>query len=172
MLKDSLDESYHVNMLISLLLRFPEIYTITFNVPSSSCCLSYMIKRKLDQKEFLDLQKRIKQNLEAFYFLHDCEDLCNFKTLKNSFPGLTQIQIILGGDSLLGDAISLLTKTVDDFFKTDLIGEIRPEREGCLPAIAAPVEELLSRSPSAAHNRRVSHLFAFRDAGKVYIYDK
>mgnify|MGYP000954775024 CR=1 FL=1 len=36
MLKDSLDESYHVNMLISLLLRFPEIYTITFNVPSSS----------------------------------------------------------------------------------------------------------------------------------------
>jgi len=61
---------------------------------------------------------------------------------------------------------------VDDFFKTDLIGEIRPEREGCLPAIGAPVEELLSRSPSAAHNRRVSHLFAFRDAGKVYIYDK
>ena len=66
--QDSLNESGHVNMLIKLLLSFPEIYTITLNVPSSSCRLSYMIRRKLDEKEYLALRQYLQENIETFIF--------------------------------------------------------------------------------------------------------
>lgn len=169
--KDSLDESYHVNMLIGLLLRYPEIYTITFNVPTSSCSLSYMISRQIGRDEFMALRRRLKLSLKVFYFLQDCEKTLEFNISKNKYPGLTRIQITLEGDAILGEAISLLTKTMHEIFEKDLIGEIRPTSEGCLPEITAPPEEL-SGPPPAAQNRRMGHLFAFRDAGKVYIYDK
>ncbi len=172
MIKDSLDDSYHVNMLINLLLRFPEIYTITFNVPSSSCRLSYMIKRNLDQKEYQDLRQRLQEYLRAFYFLNNCEDTCRFELLRNRYPGLTQIQIILTGDSQLSDVISLLTKTVKDFFNVDLIDEIRQGKDSGWPEAALPVEDLPGRFPSTDPNRKISHLFAFREAGKVYVFDK
>lgn len=172
MLNDSVNESYYVNMLISLLLRFPEIYTINFYVTSSSCRLTYMVKRQLIQDEFLDLQQQLQEHLEAFYYFHDCDHPCRFKILKNIYPGLTQIQIVLSIDYLLGDAISLLTKMIHNFFKEDLLVENRPEKEYSESATAVPVEELLSHSPAAAPNRKVSRLFAFCDAGKVYVFDK
>lgn len=169
--KDSLDESYHVNMLVGLLLRYPEIYTITFNVPSSSCSLSYMISRQLGHDEFLALRRRLKLSLEVFYALHDYGEALDFKIRKNKYPGLTRLQITLEGNAILGEAISLLTKTMHEIFDEDLIGELHPGSEGCLPEITAPPEELPG-PPPAAQNHRMGHLFAFRDAGKVYIYDK
>lgn len=172
MLKGSLDESYHVNMLIELLVRFPEIYTITYNMSASSCCISYMVRGRLEQKTFTHLRQQLKQNLGALFFLHDHEEPGEFKISSRKYHNLTQIQINMGGDALLGEAVSLMTKTVQGFFEEKLIGEMSLDENGSLPAMAEPVEGLLSRSPSEAPDRRISHLFAFREAGKVYIYDK
>ncbi len=171
MLPDSLDETYHVNMLVDLLVRFPEICTINFNVPSSSCSLSYMIKRQLNRQEFKDLQQQVRENLQALYFLSGCENCGPPKTQMDIYPGITRVQIVLKGDTLLEEAISLLTKTISSYFKTDLAGESPPDKEGCLPSMAAPPDDLSSRSTAGA-GRRTSHFFAYRDEGKVYIYDK
>ncbi len=169
---ESLDESYHVNMLIELLMRYPEIYTITFNVTSSSCSLSYMINRQLQRDELADLKQKLKLSLQVFYFLHDYDDTVDFKIRKSRCYGMDRIQITLEANALLGEAISLLTKTMYEIFQEDLVGEIRPRNVGYLPEIAASLEELPGRPHSAEASRKIGHLFAFRDAGKVYIYDK
>ncbi len=172
MLKGSLDESYHVNMLIELLVRFPEIYTITYNMEASSCCISYMVKGQLEQKFLNRLRRELKQNLQALLFFHDHEDPCKFKISSCVYHNLTQIQISLESDTLLGESVSMITKTVQGFFEADLVGEISLECDVTLPDMGEPVEELLSRYPAVSPDRRISHLFAFREAGKVYIYDK
>ncbi len=172
MLKGSLDESYHVNMLIELLVRFPEIYTITYNMNASACCISYMIKGPIEQKPLSDLRRQLKQNLDALYFLHNHGEPDKFKITGSRYHNLTQIQINMEGGSLLGESVSLITKTVQGFFGEDLISEISAEYDGSLAAIAEPFEELPGRSPAVTPARKISHLFAFREAGKVYIYDK
>lgn len=172
MIKEPLDDSYHVNMLVELLLRFPEIFTINYNVSSASCCITYMIKGKIEQKRFLSLRRRLKQNLQSFYFLHNYENPCRFRATRNGYSDITQVLITLEGDDLLGEAISLLTKSIHDYFQNDLICEIPREEDSFLHGITATSEGLLNRSPTASQNRKINHFFAFRDAGKVYIYDK
>lgn len=171
--QESLNESYHVNMLINLLLRFPEIYTITLNVPSSSCRLSYMLRRKLNQGEYLALRQYLQENLETFYYLHDYEDDCRIKVSQKRCHNLTQLQIILSHEFLLGEVISLLTKIMGDLFKADLVTENRlADGAGWHGENTNTLSEELTRIPGAAPRRRSNHLIAFRDSGKVYIFDK
>jgi hypothetical protein len=172
MIKEPLDKSYHVNMIIDLLLRFPEIHTINFNVSSSSWCLSYMIRGSMDGKAFLELKRKLKNNLEALYFLRHCEKPSSLKVSKNLYSGITRLQITTAGESLPGEAISLLTTTLHDIFPQELMREIPCESGDYLSAMAEPDGGMLSLSQPPARNGKISHLFAFRDAGKVYIYDK
>lgn len=171
MLQETREESYHINMLVNLLVQFPEIYTITFNIPASSCRLSYMVKRKLGQEEFQALRNKFQEYLEAFYFFHNCEHTCRFKLLKNTYPGLTQIQICLDGKPLDG-VISLFSNIVREFFNGDLISEIRRGEDSGLPEAALLVGEISGNYPASDPNRKISQLFAFREAGKVYVFDK
>lgn len=169
--QDSLNESGHVNMLIKLLLSFPEIYTITLNVPSSSCRLSYMIRRKLDEKEYLALRQYLQENIETFYFLHGYEDDYHVKVLQKRCHNLTRLQVILSHNFLLGELVSLLTKIMCDLFQEDLITENRLENDAVWPGENAFVEEL-TLFPDSTLNHRSNHLIAFRDSGRVYIFDK
>lgn len=166
--QDSLPESDHVNMLIDLLLRFPEIYTISLNLPSSTCYLSYMIGRKLNRGEGPALQRHLQENLETFYFLNRCEGEHRLEIEQSGYGNLTRLQLTLGYDHLLGGVISLLTAVVSDLFRTDLIIENRAGEN--LPRLEIdPAGELsIPNGPDIRSN----HLFAFRDSGKVYIFDK
>lgn len=159
-------------MLVNLLLQFPEIYTITFNIHTSSCRLSYMVKRRLGHEEFQDLQQKLQEYLEAFYFLRNYEPPCRLKMLRNTYPGLTQIQICIDGSLPLDEVISLLTKIVHEFFNGNLISEIRRKEDLGWPEAAPATGELSGHFSPSNPNRKSSQLFAFREAGKVYVFDK
>jgi len=166
-MEEQREKSYHVNMLVNLLLKYPEIYTITFNIPASSCRLSYMVKGQIGQDECRELQQKLQEYLEAFYFFSLGEEPCRFKLLRNSYPGLTQIQLCIRGQFPLDGVISLFTHVVREHFSNGLITEFRRECEASFLA-----GELSDQSTPAVPNRKVSRLFAFREAGRVYVFDK
>lgn len=168
--QEPLPESSPVNMLVDLLLRFPEIYTITLNLPSATCSLTYMVRRKLGHGEHPGLERRIRENLETFFYLNRYKAKEQIKLSRKRYHDLTQLSIVLSYDFLLGDTISLLTALMRDLFQDDLITE---DRTGS--STRRSVRELIEESapvPEALARCRSSRLVAFRDAGKVYIFDK
>lgn len=169
MLQDPLPESDHVHMLVDLLLRFPEIYTITLNLPSSSCHLSYMIRRELTPEEYTSLQRHLQENLETFCYLNRCQERCPFEFAQKEYRGFTRLQITLSCAPFLEEIISLLTAIMEQHFPEALIAEKRIAGEHPWPENGF-IGELSSsgRSPEQRSNR----LTAFRDSGKVYIFDQ
>ncbi len=171
MQKGCLDDSYHVNMIINLLMRFPEIFTVTYNLAASSYCLSYMIKGKVNQECYSELRRRLKENLEAYCYFKKKES-CKIRLEKKHYGGFTQLEVKLAGENLTGEEISLITRLINDAYGHNLISELRPE-DVELDEEAATWEEMMSLFPSKRDaGSEVNRLFAFREAGKVYVYDQ
>jgi hypothetical protein len=66
----------------------------------------------------------------------------------------------------------LFSNIVREFFNGDLISEIRRGEDSGLPEAALLVGEISGNYPASDPNRKISPLFAFREAGKVYVFDK
>lgn len=169
MLQDPLPESDHVHMLVDLLLRFPEIYTISLNLPSCSCHLSYMIRRELNLEEYASLQRHLQENMATFCYLNRCQERCPFKISHKNHCGLTRLQLTLGCVSFLDELISLLTALMRDLFPEELAAEKRSAAEHRWPE-----DDFIGElsSPGKDPQRRGNRLTAFRDSGKVYIFDQ
>lgn len=166
-----LEDSYHVNMIINLLMRFPEIFTVTYNLSASSYCLSYMVKAKINQEQFISLRGQLDENLEAYrYFKKKEHDPLSVQ--KKYYCGFTQLKTILAEDHLIGEEISLITLLIKEHFGKALISELRPEDVESLEEGPAVWEEMLSLFSNRKANSSVKNLFAFRDSGKVYVFDR
>jgi hypothetical protein len=167
---DALEDSYHVQMIVNLLVRFPEIFTISFNLAAASCSLSYMIKQELKKEKYISFRHQLEENLETYHFLQNKH---HRKTAvrKKSFRGLTQIEIVLNGTQVC-DEISLITRLIRELFGENLISEIRPEDAALVEDGTEKWEEMFEFSLNRSQSHHISNLFAFRDAGKVYVYDK
>lgn len=167
---DCLEDSYHVNMIINLLVQFPDIFTISFNLASSTCSLSYMIRQELDKDHYLNFRRQIAENLEAYHFLRKKE---HYKVIfrKKTFRGFTQIEIVLCG-FYINDEISLITHYMRDLYGETLISEIRPEELELSEESYEAWHEMLEYLMNRTQGNNAKNLFAFRDAGKVYVFDK
>lgn len=168
--QDPLPESSPVNILVDLLLNFPEIYTITLNLPSATCSLSYMVRCKFGRKEQAAVEQQIRDNLETFYYLNRYEAKEQVRITWERYLDLTQLRIILSYDYLLSETVSLLNALLGDLFQSDLITENRTGRGS-----RRPVRESIGEpapAPGTLSHRQSDQLIAFRDSGKVYVFDK
>lgn len=166
-----LEDSYHVNMIINLLMRSPEIFTVTYNLSASSYCLSYMVRAKINPEQFKLLRAQLDENLEAYRFFKKKEH-DPITVHKKHYCGFTQLKTILAEDHLVSEEISLITRLIKEKFGKALISELRPEDVESLEEGPASWEEMLSLFSNRKANSSVKNLFAFRDSGKVYVFDR
>ncbi len=167
----SIEDSYHINMIINLLMRFPEIFTVTYNLSASSYCLSYMVKSKVNQEQFNSLYRQLEENLEAYRYFKKKEN-DRLSVQKKYYCGYTQLDTVLSEDHLIGEEISLITQFMKEQFGKALISELRPEDVESQEEGPSTWEEMISLFSNYKENSSVKNLFAFRDAGKVYVFDK
>jgi hypothetical protein len=165
--EEPLPDADHIQMLVDLLLRFPEIYTITLNLPSASCHLSYMIRRELAQEQFTALERQLQEIMETFCFLNRCPERCRFAITRESEQGLTRVQLTLGCEPFLDKLISLITAIMHEHFPEELIVEQRSSAYCRWPENGFTGELTLPGDSE----QRSGRLSAFRDSGKVYIFD-
>jgi hypothetical protein len=171
MQSDCLEDSYHVNIIINLLMRFPEIFTVTYSLSESSYSLSYMVKTKVGLEQFKSFSCQLEENLEAYRFFKKKEHY-PVSVQKKYYCGFTQLETVLSEDHLIGEEISLITRLIKEQFGKTLISELRPEDVDLLEEGPATWEEMLSILSNRKANSSVKNLFAFRDSGKVYVFDK
>ncbi len=165
-------DSSCIDFLVSILVRFPQIFAIRFNNTTKSYIFTFMYRGSLAEDHFAELKVKIKDYFEVYKELNDGFDIqLSFK--KRKFRKCTFIEIFIDGDSLNIQDINLLASTMavelgenvvsdyEEFALTLLEGE-DPDQEREV--------EYLSRT--GISHRTKENLILFRDSGKVYVFDK
>ncbi len=163
-----IENSYHVNLIVNLLVRFPEIFTINYNHANCSYCFTYMIQEELRGQNYQNICRHLEENMKAFHFLQKKVHM-KLNIRKKTFHGLTQLEILFPAEPLSSDEVSMVTRLLKEQFSENIISELRPEdldldENGSWEEF---MEYLLFQGDPKEEN-----LFAFRESGKVYVFDK
>jgi len=163
------NHNYATNLLISLLMRFPEIMSINFNLPRDKAKFTFVLKGKPSKEEFahftwlleesfLTLQEISEETVKVKTKLQSAQDISILTVSSNtSCLSLESIQLICGvvcsefSHTVIRDADTLETFHDDELMRQEEI-----------------IDYLLSRSTAA----KDGNLVAFRDSGKVFVYNK
>jgi len=165
------DDSYHVNMIINLLLRFPEIFTVSYNLPAQTCSLLFMIKARVKAEQLASLRRMLNESLEAYRFFKKKEH-CPVQVNKKYYYGFTHLELCLADNYLSGEEIGLISRLIKDKYGHALISELRFEEIDTLDDSPGSWEEIFPAPYKHGPECAVQKLIAFREAGKVYVFNQ
>jgi hypothetical protein len=162
-------DAYTTNLLISLLMRFPEIMSINFDMPQEQAKFTYILAGSVKKEDISHFSCNLKESLAAFAELTG-EEL-NVKSRLQRSGKLNLLELRCGTNALSLEAIQLICGLVSGLFSGSLVTEgdaqeLFPEEE--MIRQEEIIEYLLSHNTGTTKE----NLLAFREAGKVFVFDK
>ncbi|MGB9887418.1 MAG: hypothetical protein ACPLRW_10505 [Moorellales bacterium] len=162
---DATSES--VGLLISLLVRYPEVATINYEPQAHALKFTFIIREVLSSDRIRDLEVKLAQCLDAFSYL--TKRGSRLVSLQASIQDrFTFLEIKRDMFSLSEEEISLLIGLLREEFGNSLVSE---------PSDPMLEEELLAQENLIGHmlenvKEKVSdkRLIAFREEGKVLVF--
>ncbi|NLC10623.1 MAG: hypothetical protein GX767_00025 [Firmicutes bacterium] len=156
-------ESYYVNLLISILVHYPEIFTIYYDLVQKKCKLSYMINKPLWGNKYINFKRHFFDSFNLYFDLLGTNNTAPV-IKKIIFSTMALLELSWHTQNLSMGEINLINELIVNEFEKSICSDERylHTNQGEL------VEYLL---PYRRENKE-KHLFAFRDAGRVYVYDK
>jgi hypothetical protein len=161
-------DAYTANLLISLLIRFPEILSINFDRSKDRCKFTFMLSGKCEREEVLRFRKTCKESLETYFNLTGEAFTVKIGVSFSRKPNL--LEITSNTTFLSLDAIQLICGLVSNAFGEALLkdDECNDNSHDDLSRHEEIIDYLLNHSVGA----KQENLFAFREAGRVYVFDK
>lgn len=163
-----------VNLLINLLVRFPEILTAHYNLTEAVLKLSFMLRLHPEQARYKAFKKCFSTSLKAYYDMLRLEPVAP-KIHKKPINNWTLLQVIFHKKNIFFEEINLVGTLILNEFKKEIITDTR--ENGYLSNGKKFFEEDFNEDfikcllPEKKKHRK-ENLFAFREEGKVYIFDK
>ena len=167
--QQSKQDAYATNLLISLLMRFPEIMAINFDMPEEKCKFTFMLQGNVPKEEYALFKRKLGESLDAFSELTSENIAVSVKLVRSGKVSL--MEITSSTDYLCLEAIQLITSLLDISFPQivvkdmDILETVRDEE-------MLRQEEIIEYLLSHTTGTKKENLIAFREAGKVYVYDK
>ncbi|NLP37863.1 MAG: hypothetical protein GX357_09445 [Firmicutes bacterium] len=157
------------NLLISLLLRFTEIFSIHLDMPNECVRFTFMLRGELAGDEFSRFQKVLADSFAAYGGLTGKNIV--IKAELAHFSHLSKITLVTTTKDLSLAEIQLFCGLVCNVFpKTVLrdmenLGQMQSEE-------IMQQEEIINYLLNQGTKMKKVNLLAFRDAGKVFVYNK
>ena len=165
-----LEDTYQINLIVGFLLRFPGIFTINYDLGSLSYCFTFMIREKLSSDKYREFCKEMTEIWEGYCYLLKIEP-AKVKIRKKYFSGLTRLDLFFSKDTLSSEEVSLINSVIEDRFGHKLVNDYRRENLGLFNEISQTDDDFLEFLLIQGE-QKVNALFAFREAGKVYVLNK
>ncbi|HEU4964106.1 MAG TPA: hypothetical protein VFV52_09695 [Bacilli bacterium] len=168
MAKPRLQESAGTNLLISLLIRYPELSSLRYNPKTGEMSFTILITG-----EVLTAQQEEFRAFVARYFAA-CRELDrNFAELgritHTMMEGVTMLVYEQHVDVLTIMEVRLFTQLVVEFYQAAVVGEMLGLHEEEMEAQEEIIEHLLGQKETL---RQEASIVAYRDGGKVFVYNK
>ncbi len=167
-LKQMPEETSSVNMLIYLLLRYPQIIFINYNLAKNLFCISFMLKEKLENERYITFRKGFSDCLVTFKEIVGVNHSTQIK--RKNVDGRTLLQVTWKNKNISIEEVNLVSSLVLKEFHRELIIETR--KENYISQKNNDESEVYEYLQTRKKEREEENLFAFREAGRVYVFDK
>ncbi|MGI6318570.1 MAG: hypothetical protein GX263_10280 [Firmicutes bacterium] len=167
--KQASEDISNVDLLIFLLVRFPEIFTIKYNQAQEKFTLSFMLRIDIDHDHYIRFKNKFLTCLKAYNDLSGSRQPL-IKLCKRFIKPWTLLQVTLKKERISFEEVNLISNLVLNEYKNGLVFDSRDNNNFDNKIIEKEelIEYLLPRKKKSDEE----NLIAFRESGKVYIYDK
>lgn len=165
--RDDLTDS--VGLLISILVRYPEVATINFDPENQLLKFTFIYSRVLGDNELGNLNEKLMDSIEVFNLLERKET--RLVSLSHQVcDNLTMIEVQRDVDTLVQEEITLIVELFHQHLNTSLVTE---ENEQFVEEDLIAQEEMIEHMlESVKESSEDKYLFAFREEGRVLVFNK
>jgi hypothetical protein len=166
---DQVKMSRGVGLLISMLVRYPELSRINFNPDAHTLRFSFLVNLFLPNDEFLALKAHIKASIETYHALQDHEPEV-FDMTVDAFQDVSVLYVTRDTRTLCQEEITLLVDILKERFSDHLmadLGNMFGEEEIMIQEEL--IQQMLDDLHESSHEKK---LVAFRDGSKVLVFNK
>ncbi|MDI6871321.1 MAG: hypothetical protein QME79_08195 [Bacillota bacterium] len=158
-----------VGLLISILVRYPEVGTVKYQPEEKSLRFTFMISGLVDEDTFRTFANRLRESLLTFSFVGGRRmRVCLLE--KTEYNGFTLIELHRDVESLSREEISLIASLLGESFADRVV---REAQEPLLEEDQLYQEELIEHMLDDIRQGQVTKdLIGFRENGRVFVFDK
>jgi len=168
-LKVGEDVTDSVGLLISILVRYPEVATINFDPEEHLLKFNFICSRAVSEEEMQNFETHVLDHIRAFNYLEKKETPLVEITYQ-VFEDLTVIEIRRDVETLAQDEINLVVEVFCQFWEKDLISDLGDNLiEEDLVVQDEIIEHMLESVRVSEGNKK---LYAFREEGRVLVFNK
>lgn len=158
------------NLLISMLVRYPEIGTINFNPEDNSITLTFLISGIPTNGDFNNLKRHIINSVTAYHVLKDIKG-STIDVELSSYEQVAILTIMRDVHSMSQGEINLTIKLLRDFFGERLVAD---HNDTLLEEDLLLQEEVIEDMLENMRKQYNDHhsLIAIREDGRVFVFNK
>lgn len=153
----------YVDLLISLLVRFPQIGTVYYEPKEEALRLVFLLREV--QNDFTEFTQLLKAHLTFFHSLGQ-EEVGLTSLKKTETKGITTIEIMRELKSLSLEELNLIVSLVADFYSSGLIQDGPEVDEDDQIEHNMNIDSFFDSRP----HRGMERLTGFRDNGRVLVF--
>jgi len=158
-----------VNLLTSILVRYPEVATINFDSEQQLLTFTFILTRPIPENGVASLRDKLLASIDVYNWLEGRS--VRYATVAH-LPGeqLTRVEVQRDVESLEREEIGLIVEIFRQHLKNDLVTEANEPLAGDDVLFQEDViDQSLQVLKEASEGKC---LFAFRDEGRVLVFDK
>jgi len=161
-------DAYTTNLLISLLVRFPEIMSINFDMPQDSAKFTFILAGIVKKEDVTNFRLVFKDSLSAYQEL--TEEYLEVKHKLRRSGKVNLLELYCRTSALSLEWIQLICGIISGHFPTILVRD-GDEGESIHEEELIRQEEIIAYLLSHNTGTQKDNLIAFRESGKVFVYD-
>lgn len=167
--KNGDDVSDSIGLLISILVRYPEVGSIHFDPQSHGLKLIFIMAGTLDDRETLALTEKITESIETYYQLEKIKPQVMSLTWQCN-DGYTILELKRDIDTLSRDELSFIIELFELHFHRVLVVDTCEELfEEDLQIQEEIIGHMLENMKNGLPDKK---LIAYREEGKVLVFNK
>jgi hypothetical protein len=158
------------DLLIAFLVRFPAIFTLNYNLAEAKFRFSFIITKVLEQEKYLRFRKILYEHLKTYYEILNLEEPTYPKIRKSVLDSWTLLEITWTRENISLEEVNLTCSVLLNEFKNNVLIDLRDEN--CFVNDAVKEDDFIEYLLFRKNEKEEESLFAFRESGKVFVYDK
>ncbi|RKO68092.1 hypothetical protein [Desulfofundulus salinus] len=163
------DVTDSVGLLISILVRYPEVATINFDPGRQVLKFTFIASRVLNRREIAAVKEKLLDSIEVFSMLEGKQTRVSLID-HQICDHLTMIEVQRDVETLVQEEIALIVQLLRQLLNDNLVAEANDSLfEEDLLIQEEIIEHMLDSMRAAAEDK---HLFAFREDGRVLVFNK
>lgn len=158
-----------IGLLISILVRYPEIGTVKFDPDNQTLKLSFLLSQLIDEKEYQVFADKLCTSLETYNMLEGYDQVI-IKTALSSFDQISVIEVDRDVHTLSKTEIALIITLLKEYYTGQMIVD---KNDALLEEDLLVQEELIDNMLEHLKlSRYEKNLIGIREDGRVMVFNK